>query len=176
MPVSLEGMSAEAIADLAGLAKGLSENPKTRTKFLHMMKEADPSLSIPEIDTMVRLNAAVKPHLEKIDKLSNQIAERDIRDTIKERRAALAKDKGLSDADIKDVEKLMIDKGIQNHDTAAEFFIAQRNSAPPTPTTFSQPAIPRPDMKEMGGNISQWARNQATTALSEIIKNRPRAA
>jgi hypothetical protein len=59
-------MTPEAIADLAALAKGLSENPQTRGQFLGMMKRADPNLSIPEIDIPNRLSAAVKPHLDKI--------------------------------------------------------------------------------------------------------------
>ena len=176
MAVSLEGMSAEAIADLAALAKGLSENPKTRPGMLRLMKDADPSLSIPEVDIPANIGAAVKPHLDRIAKLEREGNERAIRDQITERRASLIKNKGLTEADIPEVEKLMIEKGISNHDTAADFLLSQRNSAQPTPSSFSQPAIPRPDMKAMGGNIGAWARNEATTAIADIIKNRGRAA
>jgi hypothetical protein len=176
MPVSLEGMTPEAIADLAALAKGLSENPKTRGQFLGMMKQADPNLAIPEIDIPNRLSAAVKPHLEKIEKLEREGQERAMRDMVNERRSNLIKNKGVSEKDIPEIEKLMVEKGIQNHDTAAEFYLSQKNSAAPTPSAFSQPSIPRPDLKKMGLNINQWSRNEATNAIADIIKNRGRAA
>lgn len=176
MAVSLEGMTPEAIADLAALAKGLSENPKTRGSFLNLMKAADPNLSIPEVDIPANIGAAVKPHLERIAKLEKEGLEREVRDRITARRAALVRDKGVSEDDIPAIEKLMVEKGIQNHETAAEFFLQQKQAAQPTPSTFSQPAIPKPDMKAMGGNIGAWARNEATSAIADIIKNRGRAA
>lgn len=175
MPVSLEGLSQEAIADLAALAKGLSDNPKTRGKFLGLMKEADPSLSIPEVDIPARVQERVQPHLDRLAKLERDANEREIRETIRERRAALLK-KGLSEADIPEVEKLMVEKGISSHETAADFLLAQRQSAPPTPSTFSQPSIPKPDLKAMGGNINAWARNEATNAIADLIKGRARPA
>ena len=175
MAVNLEGMSPEAIADLAMLAKGWSDNPKTRGQFLGLMKQADPTLSIPELDIPANIGGALKPHLDRLAKMENELAERGIRDTINARRAALT-GKGISEKDIPEIEKIMVEKGIQSHDTAAEFFLAQRNSAPPTPSSFSQPTIPKPDMKAMGGNVGAWARSEATSAISDIIRARGRAA
>jgi hypothetical protein len=170
--VSLEGMSPEAIADLALLAKGLSDNPKTRGQFLGLMKSADPSMSIPEIDIPNNIGAAVKPHLERINKLETEAREREIRDTITARRAKISKDKGLSESEVTEVEKMMVEKGISNHETAAEFYLSQKQSAAPTPSSFSQPAMPKPDLKGMGVNINQWARGEATNAIAELIKGR----
>jgi hypothetical protein len=174
--VSLEGMSQEAIAEIAGLAKSLSDNPKTRGEFLTLLKKADPNVSIPEVDIPARLHAGLQPTLDRLTKMEQEANERSIRDTIKDRRELLVTSKGINREDIPAIEKLMVEKGISSHETAAEFFMAQRNSAPPTPSDFSQPAVPRPDMKAMGGNIGVWARNEATSAISDIIKNRGRAA
>jgi hypothetical protein len=176
MSVSLEGMTPEAIADLAALAKGLSENPKTRGQFLGMMKQADPNLSIPEVDIPARIGASVKPYVDKIAKLEREGQERAMRDMVNERRSKLVKNKGISESEIAEVEKLMVEKGIQNHDTAADFYLSQKQAAAPTPSSFSQPSIPRPDLKTMGLNINQWSRNEATNAIADIIKNRGRAA
>lgn len=174
--VSLEGMTPEAIADLAALAKGLSENPRTRQNFLGLMKAADPNLSIPEIDIPSRIGAATKPYIDKLDAMEKKEAEREMRERIKERRQALVKNKGIAESEIPEIEKLMVEKGIQNHNTAAEYYLSQKQSAAPTPSTFSQPSIPRPDLKKMGLNINQWSRNEATNAIADIIKNRGRAA
>jgi len=176
MAVSLEGMTPEAIADLAALAKGLSENPKTRQNFLGLMKAADPNLSIPEIDIPSRIAGATKPYIDKLEAMEKAQAERDMRDRINERRQSLVKNKGISESEISEVEKLMVEKGIQSHETAADFYLSQKSAAQPTPSTFSQPSIPRPDLKKMGLNINQWSRNEATSAIADIIKNRGRAA
>lgn len=170
--VSLEGMSPEAIADLATLAKGLSDNPKTRQQFLGLMKTADPNLNIPEFDIPMRIANGVQPYVDKIEKLERENAEREIRDTIRSRRRAIMDKNHLSEDDVKEVEKLMIEKGISNHETAAEFFVSQKRSATPTPTAFSQPNMPKPDLKGMGLNINQWARGEATNAISDLIKGR----
>lgn len=169
---SLEGMTPEAIADLAALAKGLSENPKTRGQFLGLMKAADPNVSIPEIDIPARLSAAVRPHLQKIEQLEARERERDIKEEIEARRKALSDSRGLSKTEVAEVEKLMMEKGISNHDTAAEYYLNQKQVAAPTPSSFSQPSIPKPDLKGMGLNLNQWARSEATTAISEILKSR----
>jgi hypothetical protein len=176
MPVSLEGMTAEAIADLAALAKGLADDPKTRPYLLNMMKARDPSLSIPEVDIPLAIAAQTKPQFEKLAKMEREIQEREIKQNIKDRRQALMKDKGLGEKEVAEVEKMMVEKGISNHDTAADFYLSQRSAAQPTPSTFSQPSIPKPDLKKMGMNINQWSRNEATEAITDIIKNRGRAA
>jgi hypothetical protein len=41
-----------------------------------------------------------------------------------------------SDADIADIEKLMIEKGIANHETAAEYHSWMKQAAAPTPSQF----------------------------------------
>lgn len=175
-PVSLEGMTPEQIADLAALAKGLSDDPKTRPYFLNMMKARNPDLSIPEVDIPLQIDAAISPKLKKLEELEKKDQEREMRDMIRERRQKLMTTKGLKEEQVAEVEKLMVEKGISNHETAADFYLSQQNAATPTPSSFSHPSMPKPDLKAMGGNINAWARNEATSALSDIIKNRGRAA
>ena len=173
---SLEGLTPEAVADLAALAKGLSDNPKTRSQFLGLLKQADPNIAIPEIDIPNRVAAGVKPYVDKIAALEAKQLEREVADRISAQRQSLMSDKGLSKADVDAVEKLMVEKGITSHETAADFLLAQRQAAAPTPSTggFSQPSMPKPDIKSMGvgGNLNSWARNKATETITEFMKNR----
>jgi hypothetical protein len=177
MAVSLEGLTPEAIADLAALSKSLSDNPKTRGHFLNLLKHADPSMSIPEVDIPARVAAASQPYREKLAAMEAKQMERDVMDNIRERRQNLMDSKGLSKADVAEVEKLMVERGISNHETAADFLLSQRQAATPTPSTggFSQPSMPKPDLKGMGVNLNAWARNTATSAVADIIKNRKSA-
>lgn len=173
--VSLEGMSPEAIHGLAILAKGLSQNEKTRGEFLRLTKAANPSLSIPEVDIPASMNVAMEAEREERRKLEAKIAEQEARENVRARRDSLMKTKGLTDADMAEVEKLMVDKQIPSHETAAEFLLAQRQSAKPTPMTignFGSHQAPSMDLKQFGGNISQWARNEAVSTLNDIRSGR----
>lgn len=170
---SLEGMSPDAIAGLAMLAKGLSSNPHTRNQFLQLTKAANPNMSIPEVDLPFQINNAISEERGKREALEARLRERDIRDSVISRRQEIQKSKGLSDADIADVEKLMLEKGITNHETAADFMLSQRQSAKPTPFTgYSSHSMPAVDTKSFGGNINQWARNEAANAISDIRSGR----
>jgi hypothetical protein len=165
--VSLEGMSQEAISGLALLAKGLSNNSATRDQFLQLAKTANPDLNIPEVDIPFKMQGMLKEEREKREKLENQIRESEVRLQIKERREEMKAKNGLSDAQIVEVEKMMVDKGIMNHDTAAEFYISQQKSAAPTPSVgYSVNTVPKIDAKEFGGNINQHARSVAAEMIS----------
>jgi len=172
MTVSLEGLSPEAIADLAVTLKTLTDNPKTRAHTLALMKHADPSLNIPEIDIPNRMAGVAKAATDRIQKLEDDIMRRDLQERIRERRSSIVKSGMVSESEVPEVEKLMLEKGISNHETAAEFYASQKKAAAPTPGTFGQPLMPKPDLKAMGGNISQWARSEAQRAITDFTKAR----
>jgi hypothetical protein len=174
MDTSLEGLSQEAIVGLAQIAKGLSDNPDTRKSFLGLVKAADPSASIPELDISNQITSAVAEERSKREALENKIMERDARDNVINRREAIKKSKGLSDEDVAEVEKIMVEKGISNHDTAAEFMVAQRQSAKPTPfqAGYGSHQAPQVDTKPYGGNIAQWSRNEAANTIADIRAGR----
>jgi hypothetical protein len=167
---SLEGMTPEVIASLAQLAKGLSDNPKTRTKFLELTKEANPDMSIPEIDVPRHFESALQKERDARTALERQILTESVERSVRERRANLKEKHGFKDSDITELETLMVDKGIQSHDTAAEFMMAQRKSATPTPsvTGMGSHQMPEVDTKQFGGNIQQWARSTAMQTINDI--------
>jgi hypothetical protein len=172
MSVSLEGLSPEAIADLAVTLKTLTDNPKTRAHTLALMKHVDPTLNIPEIDIPNQMNGYLKKGLDRLEALENSIRDKELRSEITSRRNAIVKSGLVNESEVSEVEKLMLEKGISSHETAAEFFASQKKSAAPTPGHFGQPLMPKPDLKAMGGNINQWARSEAGAAMADIIKAR----
>lgn len=144
---SLEGMSPEEVAHLAGIAKALGDNPETRRGMQELMKKADPSLRIPEIDIPVQfqsqLEAERNERMALQKRLDDDALERRIRD---QRESILAM--GVPADKVADVEKLMVDKHIASHTTAAEFWKAQQSMATPTApegrktfTSFSLPKL-----------------------------------
>lgn len=150
---SLENLSPEERDNLAALAQKLSTDPSTRQLFLRLSKKADPSLVIPEVDVLDTVAAAVKPHIDKIAAMEAKELEREVKERIRVRRDEL-RDKGYTKDEIDSIEKLMVDKQIPNHATAAEFFSVQRQTATPTPANYTMPRVPIPtkdQIKEAGG-------------------------
>ena len=171
--MSLEGMSAQEIERLAELAQGLSANPKTRQGFLQLSKQAYPDTVIPEVDIPASLRQALDGPLKQLDALTKAQQERDMRDRIEASRRDLMTSKGVTAAEMPKLEKLMVDKGIANHDTALEHLRMQERAAEPTPSTtaygsrkFEKPTMP--DMKAFNGDMKAFSYKNAYDVIDEM--------
>ncbi len=131
--MSLENYSPEAIEELAALSKRLSEDPKTRKSFLRLAKEVNPDLPVPELEMEEVVNQRVSASEQRVADLEKQLRAREVRDELNRRRSKL-KESGYaqSDDDILEIEKLMTEKGIANHETAADYWRHMKQSAVPT--------------------------------------------
>jgi hypothetical protein len=88
------------------------------------------------------------------------------------RRIKLMK-KGLveREEDIEEVEKVMLEKGITNHESAAEYWNWMKQSATPTPTGYNPSAVSKFDLGKYYKNPIMAARDEASKALQELRKN-----
>ena len=66
---------------------------------------------------------------------------------------------------------LMIEKGIANHETAAEYHSWMKQAAAPTPSQFPQPVMSKFNTQDYMKNPVGAARDAAHAALSEFRKN-----
>jgi hypothetical protein len=174
---SLESQLADpATAELAELARSLANDPKTRRQFLQLVKAKNPNQPIPELDLEAQMHAYAKPAWDKLAELEKKLVEKQAEENVFSKRQAL-KAKGYSDEDVQSIEKLMIEKQIGSHDTAAEFFRQQNAVAAPTPSTFSQVQMPvkGKDIKEAGG-IKRWAQTEAFKAIDDLKAGRVKLA
>jgi hypothetical protein len=135
--MSLENISLEARDELAALAQQLAENPETRKEFLRMTKKVKPDIPIPELDIEEYTNKAVSASEKRVQDLEAKLQMRDAEAELERRRQSLLK-KGLirDETEIKDVEKIMLDRGITNHETAAEYHSWMKQAATPTPSGY----------------------------------------
>jgi hypothetical protein len=171
--MSLENYSPEAISELAALSKRLSEDPATRKEFLRLTKRVHPDLPVPEIEMEDAVDRRVKAAEDQVAKLQAQLKQREVREELSKRRNSL-KEKGYvqSDDDILEIEKLMTEKGIANHETAADYWQKSRETAVPTANNgFPQPVMSRFDIKGYMKNPVGAARENAAAALAELRKN-----
>lgn len=174
--MSLEDLSLEQRDELAMLAKQLADNPKTRKDFLRMTQTVKPEMSIPELEIEKYTNDRLSESDKRVMKLENDLRERDIRSDLDRRRNDL-KTKGLAktDADIQAIEKIMLEKGVTNHETAAEYWDWMKQAAVPTSDSamgYSPNVMSKFNLKPFFENRVQAARNEAAQALTDLKKNR----
>jgi hypothetical protein len=173
---SLEDLSSEARDELASLARQLAESPDTREAFLRLTKKARPEMTIDSLDVKDQLEARNKELTDKYESLENKLRERDAREELDRRRQNLVRNgKAKSDDEVSEIEKLMLEKGIQNHETAAEYYSLSKQSAQPTsPNVFSNNFLnetARDTLSKFNKNPIAAARDEAAKALNEIRKN-----
>lgn len=169
--MSLENLDPSARDELAALAQQLAENPETRKEFLRMTKKVKPDLPIPELELEQTVNNAMSQADQRVQQLEAKLRERDAMETLEKRRQALM-EKGLieSKEDIKAVEKLMLERGITNHETAAEYHKWMKQAAVPTSSGYNPSAVKNFDLNRYWKNPATAAREEAVKALNELRK------
>ena len=170
---SLEDLTPEARDELAMLARELSENPATRKDFLRITRKAKPNLPIPELDVEDQVRAALTEERTKRESLENQIREKDARDELQRRRDRVAERVGKDN--VAEVEKVMLEKGIQNHESAAEYFEWMKQAQAPTPSAFSPNVLDKDTRATLGKFFKApaiAAREEAMNALRDIRKHK----
>jgi|APCry1669189070_1035195.scaffolds.fasta_scaffold71983_2 hypothetical protein len=173
---SLEDLSSEARDELAQLARELADNPDTREAFLRLTKKARPSMNIDAIDLKDEVAARLDHASERVSHLEGKLRERDALDSLDRRRRDLIKTgKAKSEEEIVEIEKLMLEKSIANHEAAADYYNYMRQAATPTPqTSFSRNVMDdsaRHTLKKFWSNPAGAARDEAAKALTEIRRN-----
>lgn len=168
--MSLEDLSNEARDELAALARQLAENPETRKEFLRLTKKAKPDMPIPELEIEDSTNNAVQKAEERVQALEARLKEKDAREELEKRRSKI-RERGLKDQDVEEVEKIMLEKGITNHDAAADYWNWMKQAAQPTPSGYNPNPINKFDLGKYWKNPVQGARDEAAKALNELRKN-----
>ena len=169
--MSLENLSQEARDELAALAQKLADNPETRKDFLRMTKKVNPDLPIPELEIEEKTSSALDSIRKENEAMRAKLAEKDAREALEKRRESLVK-KGLVDneSEIEAVEKLMLDKKIADHETAAQYHQWMKQASTPTPSGYNPSAVKNFDLNKFWKNPTTGAREEAVRALNEMRK------
>ena len=167
--MSLEDVSYEARDELASLARKLSESPETRADFLRLTKKVRPDVSMPELDIEDRTNSLLQRSEARVASLEAKLHERDAIEKLEKRRSDLMQNGFVSNRDeIQEVEKIMIEKGITNHEAAAEYHKWMKQAAVPTPTGYNPNPMRQFDLSAFRKNPVQAARDVAAQAMTEF--------
>ena len=169
--MSLENLSEEAQKELAALAQRLADNPKTRKDFLRLTKQVNPDLPIPELEIEEKTNSAIDLMRQENEAIKAKLQAKEAQEMLDKRRQALVK-KGLVDNEdeIDAVEKLMLEKKIADHETAAQYHQWMKQAAVPTPSGYQPSAVKQFDLNKFWKNPASAARDEAVKALNEVRK------
>jgi len=177
--ISLEGMDEAEIRSLALLSKSVRDNPATRKEWLGVVQKANPNLTIPELQMERQANEALFARDKEIAELRAQVEADHAQQAAQARIAALREEGIVRNAnDFGEIVKYASENGFQTSDEglkrAARARQIEAEAAVPTPTS----AIPKPHIgnKDLMRNPQTWARQEASSVMDEIIKNRGRAA
>jgi len=168
--MSLEDISLEQRDELALLMKELAENPATRKEALRLTKKVRPNLPIPELELEDYTEKKVNAAEDRVNALEAKLKEKEALTELEKRRSKLVK-RGLSDEEIEEVEKVMLEKKIHDHETAADYFDWMKQAATPTPMGYNPSAMSKFDLSKYWKNPTQGARNEAAQALMDLRKN-----
>jgi hypothetical protein len=142
---SLENMTTEQLQESTRLLHTLLNSPDTREDTLRLIKKKN-AVPIPEIDSKDAVLAMVAKEREERQKLETRMQERDIMERIEKERAKVRAAHNFTDADVAEVEKLMVDKDapIPSYAAAAKVYQASKQVAQPTthmlkPNTYDMP-------------------------------------
>jgi hypothetical protein len=128
-------------------------------------------LPIPELDIEDYTNRAVNRSEDRVQALEAKLRERDAIEELQKRRQSLMR-KGLiaNESEVNDVEKIMLERGITNHETAAEYHQWMKQAAVPTSTGYNPSAVKQFDLNKYWKNPAAAARNEAMNALNDLRK------
>ena len=168
--MSLEDMSYED-REMAKLAYQLNQNPSTRSEFLRLTRQVRPDVAMPELEIEERTNRALQQAEQRVASLEAKLQEKDSINDLENRRKNLM-DKGLvqSRSEIQQVEKIMLEKNIVDHETAAEYHNFMKQAAVPTPSGYNPNPMRQFDLKAFHKNPIQAARDVAAQAMGEFRK------
>lgn len=172
----------------------LGANPKTRSRILGLMKEANPDLAIPEIDAKEEVLSEVRAWRAEMEAEKKAVkeaealaikekADSDARKAIDDGRALL-KRRGFQQEGIEKVEDLMRQRNLPDYEAAVLLFeqsqprdmpIIPANMgrdwqlfAPPKEDNDIKAAVSLPRGRGQENALKRWQWNEINTVLNEI--------
>ena len=168
--MSLENMSFETRDELAGLMQQLADTPETRKDILRLAKKVRPGLTVPELDIEENTNSALQQMRAENEALKAKFAQKEAQENLEKIRHNIVKKGLVSENEIPEVEKVMLEKRIADHESAAEHYNYMKQAAKPTPSGYNPSAIRGFNLNAYWKNPQGAARQEAANALADLRK------
>jgi hypothetical protein len=168
--MSLENLSLEQRDELAGLMQQLADTPETRKDILRLTRKIRPGLNVPELDIEDNTNSAISQMRAENEALKAKFSQREAVENLENIRRNVVKTGLVSEEEMPQVEKLMLEKRIADHQTAAEHYNWMKQAAKPTPTGYNPSAIRQFDLGKYWKDPRGAAQQEAVRAFADLRK------
>ena len=168
--MSLENLSLEQRDELAGLMQQLADTPETRKDILRLTKKIRPGLNVPELEIEDNTNSALQQMRAENEAIRAKLQQKEAVENLEKIRHNVVKKGLVSEDEIPAVEKLMLEKRIADHETAAEHYRWMKQAAVPTPTGYNPSAIRQFDLGKYWKDPRGAAQQEAVRAFADLRK------
>ena len=168
--MSLENLSLEQRDELAGLMQQLADTPETRKDILRLTKKIRPGLNVPELEIEDHTNSALQQMRAENEAIRAKLQQKEAVENLEKIRHSVVKKGLVSEDEIPEIEKLMLEKKIADHETAAEHFRWMKQAAVPTPTGYNPSAIRQFDLGKYWKDPRGAAQQEAVRAFADLRK------
>ena len=168
--MSLENLSLEQRDELAGLMQQLADTPETRKDILRLTRKIRPGLNVPELDIEDNTNSAISQMRAENEAIRAKLQQKEAVENLEKIRHNVVKKGLVSEDEIPEIEKLMLEKKIADHETAAEHFRWMKQAAVPTPTGYNPSAIRQFDLGKYWKDPRGAAQQEAVRAFADLRK------
>ena len=168
--MSLENLSLEQRDELAGLMQQLADTPETRKDIVRLTRKIRPGLNVPELDIEDNTNSAISQMRAENEALKAKFSQREAVENLENIRRNVVKKGWVSEDEMPQVEKLMLEKRIADHETAAEHYNWMKQAAKPTPTGYNPSAIRQFDLGKYWKDPRGAAQQEAVRAFADLRK------
>ena len=168
--MSLENLSLEQRDELAGLMQQLADTPETRKDILRLTKKIRPGLNVPELEIEDNTNSTLQQMRAENEAIRAKLQQKEAVENLEKIRHNVVKKGLVSEDEIPEIEKLMLEKKIADHETAAEHFRWMKQAAVPTPTGYNPSAIRQFDLGKYWKDPRGAAQQEAVRAFADLRK------
>ena len=167
LPPEIEGLSPEAVYGLAVLAKKLGgKGAKTRKEFTKLVQQVDPTYkpALSEDEVLEQVN-------DRFEEEENKRKSRDMQKQLEAEKAELLT--RYEEGQLKEIEKLMEQRGIANYKDAAIIYASELPAPEPTSKALETRSWTIPKMDPMSNPIA--ARRQKLHEVIHDLRSRKSA-
>lgn len=165
----------KTLAEIGNLALKIRhhKDPAKRRQFVALIKDVAPNLTFPDVEQEERIEKLISDDREARQKEKDDLAKSELTTRLAEGRAALAS--RYSEEQIKEIEQVMLKRGLDNYEDAA---ILYAHYNPPVRPTTSRPQLrfELPSNKDWLSNPKKMALDTAYDVIDEIRNKARRSA
>jgi len=135
-----------------------------------LTKKIRPGLNVPELEIEDNTNSALQQMRAENEAIRAKLQQKEAVENLEKIRHNVVKKGLVSEDEIPEIEKLMLEKKIADHETAAEHFRWMKQAAVPTPTGYNPSAIRQFDLGKYWKDPRGAAQQEAVRAFADLRK------